>query len=318
MRVVAVTDTSNSVGKTVVMAALAACAMVAGGRSRSSTPVQTGVTPGEPGDLDDVARLTGASDLHEYARFRGPLAPGTAARRVGVRAPRVPGLAERIGSLAARNLVLIEGAGGPLVAFNAAGETLVDLVRALGPTMPVEVVLVASAGLGALNLAALTAQVLSSTGLPLAAVVVGDWPADPDLAARCNLVDLPRYACAERAGAVPDQSGRLGRAVRRSRHAIAHAALWRRLRCMSVRPQRGPAARPGESGMPRPRPLPTSPQCSLALTSRCWATGRPCHRPTFSRYCGCPASTSRNCWRSHTGCGCAGAAQRSRSRGSSA
>jgi len=212
MRVVVVTGTSTSVGKTVVTAALTACALAAGRTVAVVKPVQTGVTPGEPGDLDDVARLTGASDLHEYARFGEPLAPGTAARRLGVHGPRVPGLAGRIGALAVRDLVLIEGAGGPLVEFNAAGETLVDLVGELNPAVPVEVVLVASAGLGVLNIAALTAQALSSAGLPLAGVVVGDWPADPDLAARCNLVDLPRYAGAALAGVVPAGSGRLGSA----------------------------------------------------------------------------------------------------------
>ncbi len=212
MHVIAVTGTNTGVGKTVVTAALTACALAAGRTVAVVKPVQTGVTPGEPGDLDDVARLTGAGDLHEYARFREPLAPGTAARRLGVPGPRVSGLAERICALPARDLVLIEGSGGLLVEFNAAGETLVDLVRALRRTVPVEVVLVASAGLGVLNLAALTAHALRSAGLALAAVVVGDWPTDPDLAARCNLVDLPRYACAELAGVVPTESGLLDRA----------------------------------------------------------------------------------------------------------
>ncbi|HMH92077.1 MAG TPA: dethiobiotin synthase [Streptosporangiaceae bacterium] len=212
MRVVAVTGTNTSVGKTVAVAALTACALAAGRTVAVVKPVQTGVPPGGPGDLDDVARLTGATDLHEYARFGEPLAPGTAARRLGVPGPRISWLAEQIAAIPAHDLMLIEGAGGPLVEFNAAGETLVDLLRALGRTVPVEVLLVASAGLGVLNLAALTARALSCADLPLAGVVVGDWPADPDLAARCNLADLPRYAGADLAGVVPAGSGRLDRA----------------------------------------------------------------------------------------------------------
>lgn len=40
-------------------------------------------------------------------------------------------------------------------------------------------------------------------------VVVGSWPADPDLASRCNLADLPKSAGVPLMGAVPQGSGAL-------------------------------------------------------------------------------------------------------------
>jgi dethiobiotin synthetase len=87
MRPLVITGTDTGVGKTVVTAALAALAAGQGQRVAVVKPVQTGAAPGEPGDLDEVRRLSGIEDVHEYARFPEPLAPGGAARRVAVTRP---------------------------------------------------------------------------------------------------------------------------------------------------------------------------------------------------------------------------------------
>ena len=57
-RVVVVTGTGTDAGKTVVTAALAASCAASGRRVAAVKPDQTGVGPGEPGDLD-VVRATG-------------------------------------------------------------------------------------------------------------------------------------------------------------------------------------------------------------------------------------------------------------------
>ena len=54
------------------------------------------------------------------------------------------------------------------------------------------VLVVAAAGLGTLNHSELTVRVLGASGLSCAGLVIGSWPAEPDLAQRCNLTDLPR------------------------------------------------------------------------------------------------------------------------------
>ncbi|MFE7382875.1 dethiobiotin synthase [Streptomyces zhihengii] len=206
MAVIVVTGTGTEIGKTVVTAAVAALA-VAGGRSVAVLkPAQTGVAPGEPGDTAEVVRLAGAVTAAELARFPEPLAPATAARRAGL-APVGP---ERIAAAARdleaeHDLVLIEGAGGLLVRFDDDGSTLADVAVLLGAP----VLVVVPAGLGTLNTTALTAEALRARGLAPLGVVIGSWPAAPDLAALCNRSDLPLSAGAPLLGAVPEGTGAL-------------------------------------------------------------------------------------------------------------
>jgi dethiobiotin synthetase len=222
--VVLVTGTGTAVGKTVVTAALAA---IVAGRGTSVCvvkPAQTGVAVGDPGDVDEVRRLV-ADELpvHELVRLRDPLSPEAAARREGVELPPVAVHARRIAELAAeRSVVLVEGAGGLLVRLDTRGGTLADLGTALRyKGVSCGAVLVATAGLGTLNVAALTAEALAARGIPLLGVVVGSWPADPGLAETENLTDLPRVAGAPLWGAVPEGVGRLAR-----RDFLAAAPGW--------------------------------------------------------------------------------------------
>ncbi|NEB17610.1 dethiobiotin synthase, partial [Streptomyces coelicoflavus] len=55
----------------------------------------------------------------------------------------------------------------------------------------------------------LTARELRSRGLELPGLVIGSWPGSPDLAARCNLADLPDVSGAPLLGAVPAGAGSL-------------------------------------------------------------------------------------------------------------
>lgn len=215
MNVIVVTGTGTGVGKTVTTTALAASALRAGQRVAVVKPAQTGVSPGEPGDLAEVGRLTGLADLHEYARYSEPLAPATAARRLGESGPDLAELAGRIAALADRDLVLVEGAGGALVRFNDRDEGICELAGAVRdrlrgrPAWRLEVVLVTAARLGCLHDAAATAGALAQRGWPPHHLVVGDWPARPGLAERCNLVDLPSYAAAPLHGVIGHGAGAL-------------------------------------------------------------------------------------------------------------
>ncbi|WP_328540004.1 dethiobiotin synthase [Streptomyces sp. NBC_00344] len=202
MTVLVITGTGTEIGKTIVTAAVAATAR---GRSVAVLkPAQTGVAPGEHGDADEVARLAGVVTAVELARFPEPLAPATAARRAGMTPVRPRDVAEAAEKLAAEHdLVLIEGAGGLLVRFDDDGGTLADAARLIGAP----VLVVAPAGLGTLNATALTTEALRARGLECAGVVVGSWPAEAGLAARCNLTDLPESAGAPLLGAVPEGAG---------------------------------------------------------------------------------------------------------------
>ena len=208
--ILVVTGTGTGVGKTVVTAAVAALAVDAGRSVAVLKPVQTGLAPGEPGDLAEVTRLAGPVTTVELDRFPDPLAPDTAASRAA-RPPVTPARAATAAAelAAAHDLVLIEGAGGLLVRLDAAGATLADVAAALDAP----VLVVAAAGLGTLNHTALTTEVLRTRGLRCAGVVIGAWPAEPDLAARCNLADLPVAAGAPLLGALPTGAAALDRAA---------------------------------------------------------------------------------------------------------
>ncbi|TYB47039.1 ATP-dependent dethiobiotin synthetase BioD [Actinomadura chibensis] len=210
--VLVVTGTCTGVGKTVVSAALAAVAAARGVSVAVVKPGQTGVTPGEPGDLDEVRRLAGIDDLHELARFPDPLSPAAAARRAGTPPVRLADAADRVRALAAPEhagpgprLVLVEGAGGLLVRYDDEGATIADLARRLDAA----VVVVTRPGLGTLNHTALTLEAMAHRGVQLAGVVIGAWPDDPDLAMRSNIRDLETIAARPLSGALPAGAGAL-------------------------------------------------------------------------------------------------------------
>ena len=206
-RVVFVTGTDTGVGKTVVTAALAARAT---GSVAVVKPAQTGVTADEPGDLQEVERLTGRTDLHEGVRLLDPLAPITVGRRQGLAMPSISAHAKTIEDLAAdRDLVLVEGAGGILVGLDEDGHNLADLAAAL--SVPSSFVIVARAGLGTLNHAGLTVEALRRRDLAIAGLVIGSWPAEPDLAEQCNVEDLPATTGVPVIGRIPAGAGELGR-----------------------------------------------------------------------------------------------------------
>jgi len=195
--VLVVTGTGTGVGKTIVTAAIAA---LAPGPVAVLKPAQTGLAPGEPGDVDQVARLVPAVTARELRRFPDPLAPATAARRSGLPPVRPPEAIAAARLLAAdHRLVLIEGAGGLLVRLDDDGGTFVDVAAELAAP----VLVVAAAGLGTLNHTELTVAALGQRGVTCVGVVIGAWPAAPDLAACCNLIDLPAITGVPLLGAVP-------------------------------------------------------------------------------------------------------------------
>jgi dethiobiotin synthetase len=200
--ILVVTGTGTGVGKTVVTAAVAALAAAAGQRVAVVKPAQTG------GDSDaaTAARLAGLdqeTDVHELVSYPDPLAPATAARRAGLPALSVAAMTERIRSLPGRDLILVEGAGGLLVRLDAEGATIADLAASLGASLLV----VTTAGLGTLNATALTCEAIAARGLSATGVVIGAWPARPDLAAVSNLEDLPAYTGRPLLGALPEHIG---------------------------------------------------------------------------------------------------------------
>jgi dethiobiotin synthetase len=205
--VLVVSGTGTDVGKTVATAAVAALAASSGLRVAVVKPVQTGEPPGPSGDLDTIRRLSGVTDTYELARFGDPLSPEAAARVAGLPPLDLAAAAVLVKQLDA-DLILIEGAGGLLVRYDAAGTTIADLAVMLGAP----VLVVTTSGLGTLNHTALTLEALARRRLKLAGVVIGAWPADPGLADRANRIDLVTLAGGPLAGAICSGAGQLGQA----------------------------------------------------------------------------------------------------------
>ena len=221
-----VTGTDTGVGKTVATAAVAAHLASRGLRVAVVKPIQTGLAAGEPGDADEVRRLTGLSEVHELVRLAEPLAPESAALVSGQTLPTVDTLARRTVEVAGdAEAVLVEGAGGVAVRLDRDGRTLLDLARALewhtSADSTVDVLLVVRAALGTLNHTALSLDAIRRAGLDVRGLVVGSWPDEPGLAERTNVVDLPRTTGVALFATLPAGAAALTRAA-----FVPAAAAW--------------------------------------------------------------------------------------------
>lgn len=201
-----ITATDTGVGKTVVMAGLAAALRARGRDVAVFKPVQSGALADDPsGD----AALLGADCV--YA-FRAALAPLVAARAEGRQIELEP-ILERARKLEREHeLLLVEGAGGLLVPLSD------DLdVAGLAMALGLPLVVVARAGLGTVNHTLLTVEAARARGLAIAGVVLnGDGDeSTPDNAALIEaasgtrvLARIPRLADpADAAGYLDDFLG---------------------------------------------------------------------------------------------------------------
>jgi len=173
-----VTGTGTEIGKTWVGARVLARLRADGLRVAARKPVQSFAAADGSTDADVLAQATGEEPgevcpAHRW--YERPMAPPMAADVLG-RAPFT--IADLVGEITWPDDVdvgLVEGVGGPRSPLAADGDT-VDLVRALAPSV---VVLVADAGLGAIN-----AVRLSAAALPAALVVLNRYDGTDDLHVR--------------------------------------------------------------------------------------------------------------------------------------
>jgi dethiobiotin synthetase len=203
--IVLVTGTDTEVGKTIVTAAVAAAAQASGLRVAVIKPGQSGITTGAPTDIAVVTRLAAPETTRTLAEYPEPMAPLAAARIASMPPLELYEVVDAIRAEAEKHdLVLVEGAGGLLVPMGVrpSGEawTFADLATTLG----VSTIVVARAGLGTLNHTALTLEALNRRGVR-AGVVIGAWPADPELVHWANLSELVPHLL----GALPSGAGQM-------------------------------------------------------------------------------------------------------------
>jgi dethiobiotin synthetase len=209
-----VTGTDTDVGKTIATAALVVRARSLGGSPYVIKPAQTGVLPGESGDLETVRRLAGGVPGHVGVRLREALAPTAAAR---LEEAGLPTLDDQLAILLHNahwyDATHVEGAGGLLVEVGE-GFGLLELAdAAVKAGEEVEFVVVARSGLGTLNHSMLTVNAIRDRGHDVRGVVVGSMPTEPDLATQTNIHDLPRLTGVPLLGSIPEGSGALSPAA---------------------------------------------------------------------------------------------------------
>lgn len=211
-RIVIVTGTDTDVGKTISTAVVAAAYAARGLRVGVCKPAQTGLQPGEDGDIQVVGLLSELpeDDLHEFVRLPEPLAPTTAGRRADTTLPAVAEHAAALAELAADyDVLLVEGAGGVLVGLDGDGRGLLEMAAELaGLGFTPTFLVVTRVGLGTLNHTGLTCQKITGEGFAVAGLIVGSCPDDLDLASRCNLEELDQAAGAPIIAVLPAGLGR--------------------------------------------------------------------------------------------------------------
>lgn len=162
-----ITGTDTGVGKTYVTCLLADALKGRGLKVAVMKPVAAGV---EAGGMNEDVRLLMASSnvaaplavVNPYC-FAPAIAPHIAARKVGI-SMRLDIIERAYAQLAVRaDVVLVEGAGGFLVPFNA--ECSMD---AIPQRLRLPVVMVVGLRLGCLSHALLTAEAVEARGLELA------------------------------------------------------------------------------------------------------------------------------------------------------
>ena len=182
-----VTGTDTGVGKTQASCALLSLLADAGLKPQGFKPYESGCAslraPADTLALREAARSTLPVDALCPHRFRVPVAPGVAARRLGREPDWDVTLAawERL----RHGPVVVEGAGGLFVPLDSRHD-IIDLVA----TLRLPVLLVARAGLGTLNHTALSLQALAARRIPVKAVLLSRGTPARDTSERDNRLML--------------------------------------------------------------------------------------------------------------------------------
>jgi len=155
-RLVLVTGTGTEVGKTWITAELARTLRTAGVSVAVRKPVQSFAPDDSTTDADVLAAATG-EDPHVVCApgrwYETPMAPPMAADALGRPPFTISDLVAELAWPDGTDVGMVEGAGGPRSPLASDGDT-VDLAAALRPDV---IVLVADAGLGAINAVRLAA-----------------------------------------------------------------------------------------------------------------------------------------------------------------
>lgn len=169
MRSLLVTGSDTGVGKTHVVGQIAAALARSGAAVQIVKVIETGVTPGQPGDAETAAASwtrrpaasEGSIEPVTLFKYRAPLAPPTAAALEG-QVIQFGAVVAACRALPAATVRLYEGAGGIATPLDAEGHDWADLAAALGIE---SLVIVIPDRLGAINQSRLCLARAAACGL---------------------------------------------------------------------------------------------------------------------------------------------------------
>ena len=195
-----ITGTDTGVGKTVITAALALSLKNTGLNVGVMKPLQSGSSLPGLTDIEFLRMVLGETSPDDCVySFEAPLSPHAAAALSGetIDIDRIKSAYGRIAS--ARDVVLVEGAGGLLVPI-LEDYLMADLARNL--SLPLLVV--ARPGLGTVNHTSLTIECARMRGLAVLGVVINAFPDSPGLAEKMNPSAIKKQTGAPLLGVNPE------------------------------------------------------------------------------------------------------------------
>lgn len=159
-----ITGTDTNIGKTVVSAVL--CAAL---DAIYWKPIQTGTREGtDRNTVMNLAKIPATRTIPENYKFAPPVSPHLAARLAGA---RIELRKIKMPELAAKDALIVEGAGGALVPVNHT-QLMTDLMRHL----QLPVLLVTRTTLGTINHTLLSLAALRTAGIAVRGVVMVGKP----------------------------------------------------------------------------------------------------------------------------------------------
>jgi dethiobiotin synthetase len=209
-----VTGTDTGVGKTEAACALLSLLADRGMNPAPFKPYESGCPSLlKPRDATALKRASRGDDALLRIcphRFRAPVAPGVAARRLRIR----PSMRTTLGAFQSfeNRSLIAEGAGGLFVPLDSKHE-VIDLIELLG----LAVLIVARSGLGTLNHTALSIEALIARRIPVRAVLLSRSDPSRDSSERDNSEMIRRRHRVPVLGPVPYE-----------RNSLRRRALFRR------------------------------------------------------------------------------------------
>ena len=192
IRGIFITATGTDVGKTYVSALLVKLLHQMGLNCGYFKPALSGLSPDVVNDVEYVAQISGGKfsiENNVSYSFEEAVSPHLASVRAGVKISLDKIIKDYDKLSNVYDFIVLEGAGGITCPFDLSDTTLLlpDIIKAIG----LDVILVADAGLGTINLTLLTCEYAKSKGILVKGIILNNFDSN-DFMHQDNLKQVER------------------------------------------------------------------------------------------------------------------------------